>query len=148
MLRPSAYNIFVPEEGGFLLANLVTEALVRLDNEHAGLVRRMLKEPNKAYFGEETRTLEVLKSNGILIDSDFDEQAYLKLRFFVARYGNEALGLSILSLGFVSISTMLLLLLLGNSSIFLSRSKRRSSSASTRSLPPLVQLIVGLSVFL
>jgi len=96
MLRASAYDIFVSEEEDSLLANLVTEALIRLDNEHVELVRRILKEPNKAYFGEERRTLEILRSNGFLIDSDFDEQAYLKLRFFVARYGNEALGLSIL----------------------------------------------------
>ena len=60
------------------------------------LAQRILREPNKTYSGEEKSTLEVLKTHRFLIKDDFDEQAYLKLRFFVARYGNEALGLSIL----------------------------------------------------
>ncbi|MEA3238408.1 MAG: radical SAM protein [Candidatus Bipolaricaulota bacterium] len=94
--KESNYNILLTEGHGALLANLVTAALVQLDDEHVKLVRRILKEPNKPYFGEEKNTLEILKNNGFLIDSDFDELAYLKLRFYVARYGNEALGLSIL----------------------------------------------------
>jgi len=96
LIKESDYNILITEEQGALLANLITEALIKLDSEHVTLVHRILKEPNKPYFGEEKSTLKVLKNNGFLIDSDFDELAYLKLRFFVARYGNEALGLSIL----------------------------------------------------
>lgn len=96
MTRSSAYNMLIPEKEGALLANLLTEGLVKLDAEHTALVQSILELPNGRYYNEEKKTVETLKANGFLISDDFDELAYLKLRFLVARYGNEALGLSIL----------------------------------------------------
>lgn len=90
---PSRYNLALQEANGKTFVNLVTEAVLEVDSDHLLEVEAVLQAPD-AHAGSEA--FETLLNLGFLVDAEFDELAFLKLRHTAARYGNDHLGLSIL----------------------------------------------------
>lgn len=95
-LQTSRYNYFLADEDAFLAVNLVSEGVLRLDQEHFELVKHVLKSPESASRGEARRVRDTLEEQGFLVDADIDERKFLQLRFQIARDGSDALGISIL----------------------------------------------------
>lgn len=93
MCTASRYNYWLDESDGRTLVNLLTDAAVEVDEVNLHAVEAILQNPDQ-HTG--TEIFNTLLDSGFIVDSDFDELLYLKLRHIGARYGTERLGLSIL----------------------------------------------------
>ncbi len=91
------YNAALDEDS-YVWMNGVTWGAFKVNHENHAKVQAILANPNNVDVDiEQDKSLrDQLVSLGFLIEDNFDEVGFLKLRNRIARYGNEGLGLGIM----------------------------------------------------
>jgi uncharacterized protein len=95
-MRASKYNLEMKVDGGVLLVNLLTRAVMDLDDDSFGLFKYLSADSTN--YGDDpelSRFLQVLKAGFFLIDDDFDEMNYLQEKVLRERYDSDVLAVVI-----------------------------------------------------
>lgn len=95
--KASLYNYSVPlDEKSYVWMNGVTGGAFKVNHEVHAQVQAILANPRDCDVEQNRSLYDQLISLGFLIEEDFDEIGFLKLRHRIARYGTGSLGLGIM----------------------------------------------------
>ncbi|MCS7197677.1 MAG: radical SAM protein [Candidatus Bipolaricaulota bacterium] len=95
--KASKYNYNAPlGENEYVWMNGVSGSAFKANREVHAQVQAILADPNNCVSEQERPLHDQLVSLGFLVEENFDEIGFLKLRSRIARYGNEGLGLGIM----------------------------------------------------
>jgi uncharacterized protein len=95
-MRPSRYNLEIAIDGGMLLVNLLSRAVLELDRDSFELFKSLHGDEAAEITDDEIANFaQVLRSGLFLIDGDFDELAYLRQRVRHDRYDDQELAVVI-----------------------------------------------------
>jgi uncharacterized protein len=93
-MKPSRYNLFVPDDSRVYAVNLLSRAALDLSAEAYATYRRWADEGAiRAENVEHTRFAETLRRYLFLLEDDFDERAYIDRSVAQGRFSGEQLGI-------------------------------------------------------
>ncbi|MEM2002124.1 MAG: radical SAM protein [Candidatus Methanomethylicaceae archaeon] len=95
--KASKYNYNVPlSEDEYIWMNGVSGGAFKANREVHARIQAILADPNNCDTEQDRSLRDQLISLGFLIEENFDEVGFLKLKNRIARYGNEGLGLGVM----------------------------------------------------
>ncbi len=95
--KASRFNYNAPlDEDSYVWMNGVSGGAFKVNREIHVKVQAILADPNHCATEQEYSLRDQLVSLGFLVEENFDEIGFLKLKSRIARYGNEGLGLGIM----------------------------------------------------
>jgi uncharacterized protein len=95
-MKPSRYNVFIDLEGGRKLAfNGLSATLSEIYPENASVVARLIKNSSKPETEEEKEIYQALVEGRYLVEDEFDELEFLKVRNRRCRFDKNTFFLTI-----------------------------------------------------
>lgn len=97
-LNVSRYNHFFQADDGYILAyNALTNTFARVTEPESIIIKKILIDPKAFSFDtqEKKKLKDDLIKGGFLIDEEFDEIAFLKMRNRIGRFSTDNFGLTI-----------------------------------------------------
>ena len=97
-LKVSRYNHFFQADDGFELAyNALTNSFASVAEPENTLIKKILNDPNAFSFDskEKEQLKDDLIKGGFLVEEEFDELAFLKMRNRIGRFTTDYFGLTI-----------------------------------------------------
>nr|HID59181.1 SPASM domain-containing protein [Desulfobacterales bacterium] len=94
-MRVSRYNIFIEQDSYVLGFNALTGAFARIDRDMYAKYHQISDKELDVNDPEVEAFIEDLKKGGFIIEDNFDELDYLKVRHFASRFGSRHLSLTV-----------------------------------------------------
>ncbi|MBT1247819.1 MULTISPECIES: radical SAM protein [unclassified Thermosipho (in: thermotogales)] len=94
-MKLSKYNILIEKEEYLILFNTISNAMLYVEQSKKNKIKKMCESKKVKISEFEPDEIETLKKGFFILDDDFDEVEYLKLRFNAYRYSDRYLRYTI-----------------------------------------------------